>query len=92
MCGRFSQSMTREDYLALLAEKAELNIPYDPEPISSPKSVFETDFIGNIFNKLAFLAGISALLTLIINQLITRLSILNIPTLFDDPPFADLMV
>lgn len=33
MCGRFSQSMTREDYLALLAEAVELNIPYDPEPI-----------------------------------------------------------
>ncbi|HGY3104443.1 TPA: SOS response-associated peptidase family protein, partial [Citrobacter freundii] len=33
MCGRFSQSMTREDYLALLAEEAERDIPYDPEPI-----------------------------------------------------------
>lgn len=33
MCGRFSQSMTREDYLALLAEEVERDIPYDPEPI-----------------------------------------------------------
>ena len=33
MCGRFVQSMTREDYLALLADEAELDIPYDPEPI-----------------------------------------------------------
>ncbi|MBJ8945986.1 SOS response-associated peptidase, partial [Citrobacter freundii] len=33
MCGRFSQSMTRQDYLTLLAEEAEQDIPYDPEPI-----------------------------------------------------------
>lgn len=33
MCGRFTQSMTREDYLILLAEETERNIPYDPEPI-----------------------------------------------------------
>ena len=33
MCGRFSQSMTREDYLTLLTEEAERDIPYDPEPI-----------------------------------------------------------
>ncbi|MDA8481360.1 SOS response-associated peptidase [Citrobacter sp. Awk 4] len=33
MCGRFSQSMTREDYLALLSEEAERDIPYDPKPI-----------------------------------------------------------
>ncbi|QRG80928.1 SOS response-associated peptidase [Citrobacter sp. R56] len=33
MCGRFSQSMTREDYLTLLSEEAERDIPYDPEPI-----------------------------------------------------------
>lgn len=33
MCGRFSQPMTREDYLALLPEEAEHDIPYDPEPI-----------------------------------------------------------
>ncbi|WP_175426281.1 SOS response-associated peptidase family protein, partial [Escherichia coli] len=33
MCGRFSQSMTREDYLALLADESECDIPYDPEPI-----------------------------------------------------------
>jgi|GEM_PF-5591721 Uncharacterized conserved protein len=33
MCGRFSQSMTREDYLALIAEEAERDIPFDPEPI-----------------------------------------------------------
>lgn len=29
MCGRFSQSMMREDYLTLLAEE----VPYSPEPI-----------------------------------------------------------
>ncbi|MCS3462644.1 putative SOS response-associated peptidase YedK [Citrobacter sp. JUb117] len=34
MCGRFSQSMTREDYLALLAEEGERNIPYNFEPTS----------------------------------------------------------
>jgi putative SOS response-associated peptidase YedK len=33
MCGRFAQSQTREDYLAYLAEEAERDIPYDPEPI-----------------------------------------------------------
>ncbi len=33
MCGRFSQSMTREDYLALLAGEVVRDIPYDPEPI-----------------------------------------------------------
>lgn len=33
MCGRFAQSQTREDYLALLAEDIERDIPYDPEPI-----------------------------------------------------------
>lgn len=33
MCGRFSQSMTREDYLTLIAEEAERDIPFDPEPI-----------------------------------------------------------
>lgn len=33
MCGRFAQSQTREDYLALLAEDVERDIPYDPEPI-----------------------------------------------------------
>jgi hypothetical protein len=30
MCGRFSQSMTREDYLVLLADEVERDIPYDP--------------------------------------------------------------
>ncbi|TNV22811.1 SOS response-associated peptidase [Buttiauxella sp. B2] len=34
MCGRFSQSQTREDYLSYLADEAERNIPYDPEPIA----------------------------------------------------------
>ena len=33
MCGRFSQSMPREDYLTLIAEEAERDIPFDPEPI-----------------------------------------------------------
>lgn len=33
MCGRFSQSMTREDYLAILVDEADRDIPYDPEPI-----------------------------------------------------------
>lgn len=34
MCGRFAQSMTREDYLSLITEDNELAIPYDPEPIA----------------------------------------------------------
>ena len=33
MCGRFAQSQTREEYLAYLAEEAERNIAFDPEPI-----------------------------------------------------------
>ncbi len=33
MCGRFSQSMTREDYLSCLADEADRDIAYDPEPI-----------------------------------------------------------
>ena len=33
MCGRFSQSMTREDYLSCLADQADRDIAYDPEPI-----------------------------------------------------------
>ncbi len=34
MCGRFSQSMTREDYLAFLADESECDIPYNFEPTS----------------------------------------------------------
>lgn len=33
MCGRFAQSQTHEEYLAYLAEEAELDIAFDPEPI-----------------------------------------------------------
>ena len=33
MCGRFAQAQTREEYLAFLADEAECDIPYDPEPI-----------------------------------------------------------
>ncbi len=33
MCGRFAQSQTRAEYLAYLAEEAERDIAYDPEPI-----------------------------------------------------------
>ncbi|HHR1151043.1 TPA: SOS response-associated peptidase family protein [Klebsiella aerogenes] len=33
MCGRFAQSQTREEYLTYLAEEAERDIAYDPEPI-----------------------------------------------------------
>ncbi|EPM1748896.1 SOS response-associated peptidase [Klebsiella variicola] len=33
MCGRFAQSQIREEYLAFLAEEAERDIAYDPEPI-----------------------------------------------------------
>ena len=33
MCGRFAQSMTREDYLVLLGEEVVRDIPDDPEPI-----------------------------------------------------------
>lgn len=34
MCGRFSQSMTREDYLALLADESERDISLNLEPTS----------------------------------------------------------
>ncbi|SWP18454.1 Gifsy-2 prophage protein [Klebsiella pneumoniae] len=33
MYGRFAQSQTREEYLAYLAEEAERDIAYVPEPI-----------------------------------------------------------
>lgn len=33
MCGRFAQAQTREEYLAYLAEEADRDIVYDPEPI-----------------------------------------------------------
>ncbi|PHZ91453.1 hypothetical protein CS912_23030 [Klebsiella variicola] len=33
MCGNFSQSMTREDYLSYLADEADRDIAYDPVPI-----------------------------------------------------------
>ena len=33
MCGRFAQSQTREEYLAYLAEEAERDIAFNPEPI-----------------------------------------------------------
>ena len=34
MSRRFAQSQPREEYLAYLAEEAERDIAYDPEPIS----------------------------------------------------------
>ncbi|WP_407604008.1 SOS response-associated peptidase family protein, partial [Klebsiella pneumoniae] len=33
MCGRFSQALTREDYLSLIANELARDIAYDPEPI-----------------------------------------------------------
>lgn len=33
MCGRFAQAQTREEYRVYLAEEAERNFAYDPEPI-----------------------------------------------------------
>ncbi|CAM7501060.1 Abasic site processing protein [Phytobacter diazotrophicus] len=33
MCGRFAQAQTREEYLVYLAEEAERDIAYAPEPI-----------------------------------------------------------
>ncbi len=33
MCGRFAQARIREEYLAFLANEAERDIPYDPQPI-----------------------------------------------------------
>ena len=33
MCGRFAQAQTREEYLAYLADEADRDIAYDPEPI-----------------------------------------------------------
>lgn len=32
MCGRFAQSQTREEYLAYLAEEAERDIAFAPDP------------------------------------------------------------
>lgn len=40
MCGRFAQSQTREDYLALLAEDIERDIPYDPDTTSRREPKF----------------------------------------------------
>ncbi|EOE6857743.1 SOS response-associated peptidase [Cronobacter dublinensis] len=34
MCGRFAQTLSREEYLAALDENAERDIPFDPEPLS----------------------------------------------------------
>jgi putative SOS response-associated peptidase YedK len=33
MCGRFAQAQTREKYLAYLADEADRDMPFDPEPI-----------------------------------------------------------
>lgn len=33
MCGRFAQAQTREEYLAYLADEADRDIAYGPEPI-----------------------------------------------------------
>ncbi len=33
MCGRFAQAQTREEYLAYLANEADRDIAFDPEPI-----------------------------------------------------------
>lgn len=33
MCGRFAQAQTREEYLAYIADEADRDIAYDPEPI-----------------------------------------------------------
>lgn len=33
MCGRFAQAQNREEYLAYLADEADRDIAYDPEPI-----------------------------------------------------------
>ncbi|STH10745.1 Uncharacterised protein [Escherichia coli] len=38
MCGRFAQSQTREDYLALLAEDIERDIPMIPNPLADTTS------------------------------------------------------
>lgn len=33
MCGRFAQAQTREEHLTYLADEAERDIAYDPDPI-----------------------------------------------------------
>ena len=33
MCGCFTQAQTREEYLTYLADEADRDIAYDPEPI-----------------------------------------------------------
>lgn len=48
MCGRFAQSQTREDYLALLAEDIERDIPYDPEPIGKYNVAPEPKFFCSV--------------------------------------------
>lgn len=48
MCGRFAQSQTREDYLALLAEDIERDIPYDPEPIGRYNVAREPKFFCSV--------------------------------------------
>lgn len=39
MCVRFAQAQTREEYLAYLADEADRNIAYDPEPIGRSTSL-----------------------------------------------------
>ena len=49
MCGRFAQSQTREDYLALLAEDVERDIPYDPRtPLADTTSRREPKFFCSV--------------------------------------------
>lgn len=57
-----------------------------PPSRAARNPVFGTDFIGNIINKLTFLAGIPAIFPLHKIQLVTRFPILNIPTLSELKP------
>ena len=48
MCGRFAQSQTREDYLALLAEDIEREFPMIPNPLADTTSRREPKFFCSV--------------------------------------------
>lgn len=52
MCGHFSQSRTREDYLGLLAEETERNIAYDQNQLidSTSHQAHNFYYLSNVLN------------------------------------------
>ena len=48
MCGRFAQSQTREDYLALLAEDINAIFPMIPNPLADTTSRREPKFFCSV--------------------------------------------